>query len=42
MLGTDLKVHGNGNWDRAVTEGSRSILVWESEGSDSLVRTKEH
>ncbi len=31
LLGTDLKVHGNGNWHRAVNEGSRSILVWESE-----------
>jgi hypothetical protein len=30
LLGTDLKAHGNGSWHRAVTEGSRSILIWES------------
>jgi hypothetical protein len=31
MLGTDLKAHGTGDWDRAVNEGSRSILIWESQ-----------
>lgn len=30
LLGTDLKAHGGGDWSRAVNEGSRSILVWES------------
>lgn len=30
LLGTDLKAHGGGDWHRAVNEGSRSILVWES------------
>ncbi|MBW5445175.1 family 43 glycosylhydrolase [Cohnella sp. CFH 77786] len=30
LLGTDLKAHGTGDWHRAVNEGSRSILVWES------------
>ncbi|WP_199619408.1 glycoside hydrolase family 43 protein [Paenibacillus alkalitolerans] len=30
LIGTDLKVHGIGGWDRAVTKGSRSIMVWES------------
>ncbi|MDQ0875949.1 sucrose-6-phosphate hydrolase SacC (GH32 family) [Paenibacillus sp. V4I3] len=31
LLGTDLKAHEDGNWQRAVTEGSRSILIWESQ-----------
>jgi hypothetical protein len=30
LLGTDLKAHEDGNWHRAVNEGSRSILIWES------------
>ncbi|UOQ48444.1 Ig-like domain-containing protein [Gracilibacillus caseinilyticus] len=30
MIATDLKIHGNGDWGRAQTEGSRSIMVWES------------
>ncbi|WP_163578971.1 immunoglobulin-like domain-containing protein [Gracilibacillus saliphilus] len=30
MIATDLKIYGNGDWNRAQTEGSRSIMVWES------------
>jgi hypothetical protein len=30
LIATDLKIHGNGNWDRAQRFGSRSIMVWES------------
>jgi hypothetical protein len=30
LLATDLKIHGNGNWDQAQRHGSRSIMVWES------------
>ena len=30
MIATDLRIHGNGNWDRAQRYGSRSIMVWES------------
>ncbi len=30
LLGTDLSIHRNGNWDRAQKAGSRSILIWES------------
>lgn len=30
LIATDLKVHGNGDWDRVQREGSRSIVVWES------------
>jgi uncharacterized protein YjdB len=30
MIATDLKINGNGNWGRAQTWGSRSIMVWES------------
>lgn len=30
MIATDLKINGNGNWGRAHTWGSRSIMVWES------------
>ncbi|QRW05379.1 glycoside hydrolase family 43 protein [Ceratobasidium sp. AG-Ba] len=30
LLGTDLKIYGNGNWTNAVTHGSRSIVIWES------------
>ncbi|MGM0876511.1 MAG: glycoside hydrolase family 43 protein [Bacillota bacterium] len=30
LVATDLKIHGNGNWHRSVTEGSRSIMIWES------------
>ncbi|WP_186577049.1 immunoglobulin-like domain-containing protein [Aquibacillus kalidii] len=30
MIATDLKMYGNGDWGRAQTEGSRSIMVWES------------
>ncbi len=30
LIATDLKVFGNGNWHRAVTEGSRNIMLWES------------
>jgi GH43 family beta-xylosidase len=30
LLATDLRIHGNGDWDRAQRHGSRSIMVWES------------
>ncbi|MCM3443662.1 glycoside hydrolase family 43 protein [Metabacillus halosaccharovorans] len=30
LVATDLKIYGNGNWGRSVTEGSRSIIIWES------------
>lgn len=30
MIATDLSIHLNRSWKRAATEGSRSILVWES------------
>ncbi|KAG9104500.1 hypothetical protein FRC06_001881 [Ceratobasidium sp. 370] len=30
LLGTDLKIYGNGNWTDAVTHGSRSLVIWES------------
>ncbi|WP_100405576.1 glycoside hydrolase family 43 protein [Bacillus solitudinis] len=30
LLGTDLKIQGNGNWERAVAEGSKAIMIWES------------
>lgn len=30
LIATDLKIYGNGNWDRAQRHGSRSVLVWES------------
>lgn len=30
LIGTDLKIHGNGDWDGAQRHGSKSIMVWES------------
>jgi hypothetical protein len=30
LLATDLSIHRNGDWGRAVRQGSRSIVVWES------------
>nr|WP_277605780.1 immunoglobulin-like domain-containing protein [Glycomyces sp. L485] len=30
LIGTDLKIHGSGDWDGAQRHGSRSIMVWES------------
>ncbi|WP_198586775.1 RICIN domain-containing protein [Glycomyces xiaoerkulensis] len=30
MIATDLKIHGDGDWDRASRHGSRSLVVWES------------
>ncbi|MFC4335514.1 immunoglobulin-like domain-containing protein [Salininema proteolyticum] len=30
LIATDLKIHGNGDWDGAQRHGSRSIMVWES------------
>lgn len=30
LIATDLKVHGNADWDHVQREGSRSIVVWES------------
>lgn len=31
LIATDLKIHGNGDWNHAVSAGSRSIMVWGSE-----------
>ncbi|UJF31381.1 immunoglobulin-like domain-containing protein [Paenibacillus hexagrammi] len=31
MIATDLKMYGSGDWTRAQTAGSRSIMVWESD-----------
>ena len=30
LIATDLKIYGNGNWDRAQRYGSLYIMVWES------------
>lgn len=30
LIGTDLRIYGNGDWDRAQRHGSKSIVVWES------------
>ncbi|MEJ6952456.1 glycoside hydrolase family 43 protein [Natronospora cellulosivora (SeqCode)] len=30
MIATDLSIHYNGDWERAQTAGSKSIMVWES------------
>lgn len=30
LIATDLSIHLNGNWGRAVTAGSKSLVVWES------------
>ncbi|MFE2754555.1 immunoglobulin-like domain-containing protein [Actinosynnema sp. NPDC059335] len=30
LIATDLKIHGNGNWDLVQRKGSRYIEVWES------------
>ncbi|WP_317618343.1 glycoside hydrolase family 43 protein [Paenibacillus sp. PL91] len=30
LVATDLRIHGNGDWKRAVTAGSRSIMIWNS------------
>jgi arabinoxylan arabinofuranohydrolase len=30
LIATDLSIHLNGNWERAQTKGSRSIVIWES------------
>jgi Glycosyl hydrolases family 43 len=30
LIATDLRIFGNGDWDRAQRHGSRSIMVWES------------
>ena len=30
LIATDLSIHRNGNWGRAVRAGSRSIVIWES------------
>ncbi|APU14921.1 MULTISPECIES: glycoside hydrolase family 43 protein [Actinoalloteichus] len=31
LIATDLRIHGNGDWDGAQRHGSRSIMIWESE-----------
>jgi len=31
MLATDLRIYGNGDWDAAQRQGSRSIMVFESD-----------
>jgi len=38
LIATDLRIYGNGNWDRAQRNGSRSIMVWES---TDLIRWSE-
>ncbi|MEV0197059.1 glycoside hydrolase family 43 protein [Nonomuraea sp. NPDC050691] len=30
QIATDLRMHGNGNWDQVQRTGSKSIVVWES------------
>jgi hypothetical protein len=30
LIATDLRIFGNGDWDRAQRHGSKSIMVWES------------
>lgn len=30
LIATDLKIHENGGWERSVTAGSRSIMIWSS------------
>lgn len=30
QLATDLRIHGNGDWDGAQRHGSRALVVWES------------
>lgn len=30
LIATDLKIYGNGDWDRAQRTGSLNIMVWES------------
>ncbi|MFF6785306.1 family 43 glycosylhydrolase [Streptomyces sp. NPDC012510] len=30
QIATDLKIFGNGDWDRSQRQGSKSIMVWES------------
>jgi hypothetical protein len=30
LIATDLSIHNNGDWKRAVRAGSRSIVIWES------------
>ncbi|WP_430787772.1 family 43 glycosylhydrolase [Actinoplanes sp. G11-F43] len=30
QIATDLKIHGNGDWDASQRTGSKSIMVWES------------
>ncbi|KQR53629.1 hypothetical protein ASF88_01845 [Leifsonia sp. Leaf336] len=37
VIATDLRIHPDGNWHRAVRQGSRSITIWES--SDLLAWT---
>ncbi|RMI43400.1 1,4-beta-xylanase [Streptomyces triticirhizae] len=31
QIATDLRIHGNGDWDGAQRHGSRAIVVWESD-----------
>ncbi|WP_158630339.1 immunoglobulin-like domain-containing protein [Glycomyces terrestris] len=38
LIATDLKINGNGDWNRAQRHGSLSIMVWES---DDLVDWSE-
>ena len=38
LIATDLKINGNGDWNRAQRHGSLSIMVWES---DDLVNWSE-
>jgi hypothetical protein len=38
LIATDLSIHLNGNWGRAVRAGSKSIVIWES---NDLVKWSE-
>ena len=38
LIATDLKIYGNGNWTAAQENGSKSIMIWES---DDLVNWSE-
>lgn len=31
LVATDLRIHGDWDWDRAVRHGSHSLMVWESD-----------
>ncbi len=31
IIATDLKINGNGNWNKCQRQGSQSVMIWESE-----------